>query len=185
VRILPFLAFATACSLWSPASQARVAVDTSFDGTDVLLQSELRVLRGGMMIGGIPIDFAVIVSTTVTPVGGGTPTGLQTTLAVNNSGQLASAVTTPIGDGSGTVQQTAGNGLAMAIKGNETAIMQRVINGQIESLVQNRASDRIINHHTDYNVTIPGMLGLAQTWTSRLTAARVNIDAGMMGLGRY
>lgn len=152
-----------------------------FAGLAPLDHAELADHRGGMMINGIPMDFAVVVRTTVE---GAVARGLQTMLTVNDQGALASATTTPIGDTSGaSLTNMAGGGMTLSLP-TGTRIIHDVESGHIQSLIANTKSDVTLSHRTDVNVDLPGFYQLSQTWYGNSRAAQMGIDAAFNGLGR-
>jgi hypothetical protein len=183
---LPLVALAAGLALPLAPAQADTPSQQPFAAYDPLPENELGDLRGGMMIGGIAVDFAVVVRTTVAGATG--PLGIQTTLAVNDAGGLAGAITTALGDAAAngaTLSGTGGGGLAMVLKGGGTTLMQQVINDQMQSLIANRSNNMAISHSTDLNVTMPGFQGLTQTWFSHAHAAHLGFDSATAGLGRF
>lgn len=163
------------------ATAMTLATADPFAGLAPLDQAELADHRGGMMINGIPMDFAVVVRTTVE---GAVARGLQTLLTVNERGGLASATTTPIGDTSGaTLTATEAGGMALRLP-TGTRIIHDVQSGHIKSLIANTQSDVTLNHRTDINVDLPGIYQLSQTWYGNSRSAQMGIDAALSGLGR-
>jgi len=141
----------------------------------------LRDMRGGMMIGGIPIDFAVVVSTTVQ--GATLPmSGLQTTLAINDAGGIGAAHTTPIGAASTAVAATGGFGLALPV--GQTSIIQQVVRDQIQTLIANTAAGVAITHATTFDVTLPSFLNASRGFAANAMIARMGIDAAVAGVRR-
>ena len=162
------------------AAALTVAAPAPFAGLAPMEPTELAGHRGGMMINGIPMDFAVVIRTTVE---GAVAQGLQTLLAVNDKGGLASATTTPIGDtGAATVSPTAGGGLNLNLAGG-TTILHDIQAGQVQALIANTRSDVSLNHKTEINVDLPGFAALSQTWYGTSRAAQMGIDAAFTGLG--
>lgn len=172
-----------ATALWLP-TQALAAMPDSdpFAQFDALDRAELGGARGGMMIGGIPVDFAVVIRTTVE---GAVAQGLQTTLAVNDQGGVASATTTPIGDSSGgaTVASNGSGGVTMSLAGG-TTILHQVIQDQVQTLIANTRSDVTLNHHTEVNVDMPGFTQMSQSYQAHSLAGLLGRDAALNGLGR-
>lgn len=161
------------------ATAMSLAATDPFAGLAPLEHAELADHRGGMMINGIPMDFAVTIRTTVQ---GAVAQGLQTVLAVNDRGGLASATTTPIGDTSGgTLTPTTNGGLSLALP--STTIIHDIGAGQIRTLLANRQSDVSLNQRTEVNVDLPGFNALTQTWYGTNRAAQMGIDAAFSGLG--
>jgi hypothetical protein len=177
--IAAMLAVAAGLAPGLTAMPARAALADPFAGLAPMSASELGAHRGGMMVNGIPMDFAVTIRTTVE---GAVAQGLQTVLAVNDHGGLASATTTPIGDTTGaTLTPTAHGGLSLALP--KTTIIHDVSNGQIRSLLANTRSDVSVNQRTEVNVDLPGFSALTQTWYGTNRAAQMGIDAAFGGLG--
>lgn len=162
------------------AAALTVAAPDPFAELTPMEPAELAGHRGGMMINGIPMDFAVVIRTTVE---GAIAQGLQTLLKVNDRGGLASSVTTPIGDTSdATVTPTAGGGLNLNLTGG-TTIIHDVQAGHIQALIANTKNDVSLNHKTEINVDLPGFHALSQTWYGTSRAAQMGIDAAFIGLG--
>jgi hypothetical protein len=164
----------------SPARAAMIA-DDPFAGLHAIESAELGDLRGGMLVGGIEVNFAVVIRTTVSGAGG--PLGLETTLTVGNAGQLAQAITTAVGAGGVVAPGT--NGVGMTLQGGGTSITHKVVQDQIQSLIANSASNRTVTQTTDVNVTVPDFNVMSQTRFSHTHAARVGYDSAMVGLGRF
>lgn len=175
------LACLTAAALMA-ANPAFAAIDDDpFAEFQVLGNAQLGDYRGGMMISGIPVDFAVVIKTTVE--GALAANGLQTTIAVNDQGGIGSIATTAIGT-EGTATNNAG-GMSLSLDGGATAILHQVIDGQIQSLVANQADARAISHQTQINVTMPGFTSMAQTHFAYTHTASRTADALMAALGRF
>lgn len=164
------------------ATAMTLAAGDPFAGLAPLDHADLADHRGGMMINGIPMDFAVVVRTTVE---GAVAQGLQTLLAVNDRGGLASATTTAIGDtgGGATLTPTANGGMTMSLPSG-TTILHQVQADQVQALIANTKSDVSLNHRTEINVDLPGFAALTQTWYGSNRAAQMGIDAALSGLGR-
>lgn len=162
------------------AAALSVAAPDPFAGLAPLDHTELADHRGGMMINGIPMDFAVIIRTTVE---GAVAQGLQTMLTVNDRGGLGSATTTAIGDNSSaTLTSTANGGMSLNLP-TGTTILHQVQADQIQALIANTKSDVSLNHRTEVNVDLPGFSALSQTWYGSNRAAQLGIDAAFSGLG--
>lgn len=175
------LVAAATLALAAPAGAAMLDSDP-FTGIAAMSPAELGSHRGGMMINGIPMDFAVVVKTTVD---GALSQGLQTVLAVTPQGGLASATTTPIGTTTGaTLAPTADGGMSFSLPSG-TTILHQVEQGQIQTLIANSRSDVSLNNRTEVNVDLPGFHALTQTWYGSSRAAQMGIDAARMGVGRF
>jgi hypothetical protein len=170
-----------AATLTASPGWAAVHGDDPFVGLESLGHSELGELRGGMTVGGIEVNFAVVIRTTVTGASG--PLGLQTTLTVGDAGQLAQAITTAVGVG-GTLIPGA-NGVGVTMQGNGTSITHQVMQDQIQSLIANTASGRTVTQTTDVNVTAPNFNTMSQNHVAQSHVARIGYDSAMVGLGRY
>lgn len=163
------------------ASPAQAAQDDPFAGLEPLGHAELGDSRGGMMINGIPINFAVMIRTTVE---GAVAQGLETMLTVNDQGGLASAVTTAIGTATGaTVTTNASGGMTLSLP-TGTRIIHEVLADQITTLIANTKNDVALNQRTEVNVDLPGFHALSQSWYGNNRAAQMGMDAAMSGLGR-
>jgi hypothetical protein len=164
------------------ATAMTLAASDPFAGLAPLDHAELAEHRGGMMINGIPMDFAVVVRTTVE---GAVAQGLQTLLRVNDQGGLASATTTPIGDtGGASVKPTANGGMVLSLP-TGTSILHQVQAEQVQTLIANTKSNVNLNHRTEINVDLPGFNALTQTWYGNSRAAQMGIDAAIGGIGRW
>ncbi len=176
-----------AAAAWLPtqgwAAQPESDPFATFDALD---RAELGGARGGMMIGGIPVDFAVVIRTTVE---GAIAQGLQTTLTVNDQGGMGTATTTPIGDAGGTTMannSSANNGsggVTMSVPGG-TTILHQVIQDQVQTLIANTRSGVNLNHHTEVNVDMPGFNQMTQSYYAHSHVAQLGRDAALNGLGR-
>lgn len=175
----PLLAAAmlAAPCLATPA-QAAFPLDDPFAGLPSLAPAELAGARGGMMINGIPVNFAVVIRTTVE---GAVAQGLQTILTVDDNGGLASASTTPIG----TDQPVAQSGGGQVTVAGGTTILHQVIDDQVQSLISNTLNGAQVTHHTEVNVELPGFSAVAQSWQASALAARLGRDSALLsGLAR-
>lgn len=179
-RLFPLAATLLAVALPLGPALARIADADPFAGLDPVGRSEMGELRGGMMVGGIQVDFAVVVRTTVQGAGG--PMGLQTTLTLNDAGGLASAITTAVG---GAVLQQAANGLAMVLQGSGTSISHQVLGDSLATAIANRAGGVTISQSTDLNVTMPGFLATSRSYFAHSYVAKSGVDAAIVGLGRF
>ncbi|MBC7906407.1 MAG: hypothetical protein H7Y60_06620 [Rhodospirillaceae bacterium] len=163
------------------AGPAQAAQDDPFAALEPLGHAELGESRGGMMINGIPINFAIMIRTTVE---GAVAQGLQTMLTVNDQGGLASSVTTAIGAATGTTVTTnADGGMTMSLP-TGTRIIHQVLADQITALIANTKNDVSLNQRTEVNVDLPGFHSLTQTWYGNNRAVHMGMDAAMSGLGR-
>lgn len=183
-RALTAASVLAAAAIFMPSdSQARLA-DDPFAELDAIGRADLGHLRGGMMINGIPVNFAVMIRTTVE--GALAANGLQTTLTVDDSGGLAGMTTTALAPGLDSgMPVTAGDGMAMTLNGGETAIMHQVLNGQIQALIANTMDEVTISHQTEINVTMPGFNQMTRTYSSLRQVSSLGRDAVMVGLGRF
>lgn len=176
--------FAAAAALMAAAAlpaAAALAPDDPFTGLETVGRAELGDMRGGMMINGIPVDFAVVIRTTVE--GALAANGLETTLTVNDAGGLAGATTQAIG--SEATMTGGGLGVTMTLAGGGTSILHQVRNGQIQALVSNSADAMTISHQTQVNVTMPNINQLSQTYFAHAHASQLNRDSVFVGLGRF
>lgn len=170
---------AAALAVCLPAHAAPLQ-DDPFAGIEPLDLAELGESRGGMMINGIPINFAVVISTTVE---GAVSQGLQTLLTVNDQGGLGSAVTTAIGTESGTTVTANTDGSITMNLPTGTTIIHQVLADQITAMIANTTSNVELKQQTQVNVDLPGFQALTQTWYGNNRAAQMGVDAAMSGLG--
>ncbi|MBX9635493.1 MAG: hypothetical protein K2X44_10985 [Magnetospirillum sp.] len=180
---LTAVAAMAAALAFCPAAQASMAAIDPFADLQPLDHAELGNSRGGMMINGIPVNFAVMVRTTVE---GAVSQGLQTMLTVNDQGGLGSAVTTAIGAnaaGGATVTANGDGGMTMSLP-TGTRIIHQTLADQITTLIANTKNDVALNQRTEVNVDLPGFHALTQTWYGNNRAAQMGIDAALSGLGR-
>lgn len=178
---LSFAMAATAAILALPTGvAAALAAGDPFAGLDRIDHAEMADLRGGMMVGGIQMDFAVVIRTTVQ--GAGSPAGLETTLVVNDIGQLGNSITRAVGGA--MAQSLPGGAVTMVTEGGGTSITHQVTKDQVAALIANTASSRNILSSTEVNVTAPGFNTMAQGFSARTHAARMGYDSSLVGLGR-
>lgn len=175
---LPLLA--TLGTVLAGPAFATVAPDDPFAGLTPVGRSDLGDMRGGMMVGGISADFAVVVATTAQGATGA-PAGLQTTLAINDAGGIAGSRTTTTG--SAPVMADA-QGLMLSLAGGATGVIQQVLNNQVQTLITNAANGISISHSTTIDVTLPGFQAATRTYGSQLRAAHMGWDSAVAGLGR-
>ncbi|MBI5164767.1 MAG: hypothetical protein HY985_12800 [Magnetospirillum sp.] len=174
MRQVPLRLAAAAIMLAPGLAAAAVAGDDPFAALTPLGHEELGSLRGGMMIGGIPVDFAVVIRTTVT--GAMAPMGLQTVLSVANDGSVGASSTIPIG---------VGDAVSMTLSGDGTSIIHRVAADHMEAIIANTRSDVSINHSTEFNVTMPGFQAMSQSHVANSHVARMGYESSLVGLGRF
>lgn len=174
-RRLSALAAVTAALLSSEAAQAEE--NDPFAPLPMVEAAELGDARGGMMINGIPVNFSIVIRSTVE---GARAQGLQTTLTVNDQGGLGGAETVPFGGG--TAQATNG-GMSMTLPGG-TTIIHQVVDDQLRTLLTNTGDNRVLSQVTDINVDMPGFINMTQTWTAHAQAGGLGRDAVLRSLGR-
>lgn len=171
----------TAAAVWALPAMAALPNDDPFAEMAALADNDLGGYRGGMMIGGIPVNFAVVIRTTVE--GALQQAGLQTALTINDQGKVGAAATTAIGAG-GTSSAVAG-GMAMAAPApanvGSTTIWQQVVQDQVQTLIANSQSNVTLNHHTQIDMDMPGFNALHQTYATQVQASRMGYDAAQMG----
>ncbi|CAA7623920.1 hypothetical protein [Magnetospirillum sp. UT-4] len=172
-----------AASLFAALPASAAIASDPFSGLDALGGDELGRARGGMMINGIPVNFAVVIRTTIEgAMAQGMPAGLQTTLSVDDYGALAGATTIPIGTAAVPADPKAG-AVAMTLPSG-TSILHQVVDGQIQALIANMDDGVSLYHRTEVNVELPGFSQISQTWQVSSAAARMGRDAAQLGLGR-
>lgn len=162
----------------SGPAHAGMETDSLFPDLAPLDHAELGESRGGMMINGIPMNFSVLISTTVE---GAVSQGLQTLLTVDDHGALGSAVTTPIGGNTG-VTTNADGGLSLSLPSG-TTIVHQVLAGQVQALIANVDNGVNLNQRAEVNVDLPGFSALTQTWYSNSRTAQMGVSAALNGLG--
>lgn len=180
IRFCGPAALAIALAASGPA-HAAMGQDDPFAALEPLGHAELGESRGGMMINGIPINFAVMIRTTVE---GAVAQGLETMLTVNDHGGLASSVTKAIGDATGAIVTNNANGGMTLSLPTGTKIIHEVLASQVTTLIANTKNDVALNQRTEVNVDLPGFHSLTQTWYGNNRAAQMGMDAAMSGLGR-
>ena len=153
-----------------------------FAGMAPVGHSELGELRGGMMIDGLPVNFAVVVSTTVQSAIQ-PPIGLQTVLTIGANGGVASSTSSSTGNSIGTIA-TNSNGLSLSMNNGSTEILQNIMHDQVQTLISNAANGMSISHSTAINVTIPGYINANNLYSSHQQAARIGVDSALSGIGR-
>lgn len=164
-------------SLAPSLAEAAISADDPFAGLASIGTSELGTLRGGMMIAGIPVDFAVTIRTAV-----GTAmnsAGLQTTLTVNDQGLMTSNSTVT---GHPNAVTATPDSVAMDLAGGATHVLQQVNQGQVQTLISNTADNVVISHSTQVDVHMPGFLALQQNWVAGAHAGRMGAEAAMFSL---
>ncbi|MDA8231919.1 MAG: hypothetical protein M0006_11340 [Magnetospirillum sp.] len=177
-------AFAAICTVLAlcagavPAAAQDLANDSPFPGAPPLQQSALQGLRGGMMVGGIPVEFAVVLNTTIQGADQ-PPATLATTLAINNSGGIGNVSTATSG---GTLTQLP-NGALNFMTGAGTGVLQQVLANQINTLIHNSANGAMVAHSTSLNITLPGFLRANQNFNAMVAASRMGLAGSLAGLG--
>lgn len=172
-------AFAVSTVMAPLSAHAAIADADPFAGLAPLPPAELRAARGGMMINGIPINFSVVVRSTVQ---GAQSQGLQTTLTVDDGGRLAGAETVPVGGGGDQALWRGQEGTAMTLPGG--SIIHQVVNNHLRAHFANTADNVVLSHVTDINVDMPGFLPLTQSWLANRHVGRLGDDAAIRSLAR-
>jgi|GEM_PF-2802768 hypothetical protein len=173
-------ALAAALALSAPAVASFAPADL-FDDQARLSQDELGTARGGMMVNGIAMDFAIVIRSTVENA---VSQGLQTVLTINDAGGLGSAVTTAIGADAGTALSTSPDGgMTMTLPAG-TTIVHEVLSNQVQSLIANTSNGVSLNHSTQVNVDLPGFTAQSQSWYSSSRALQASMEAALSGLGQ-
>lgn len=185
-RTTPFrrgLALAAWLAAMAPAAALAAMADYDpFAAMEPLGRSALGELRGGMMIGGIPVDFAVVIRTTVE--GAMAPMALQTVLKVDDAGGIGSTTTSATGGGTAmTGAET--DGFSMSYGNGATSILHQVIKDQVQAMITNAQDNVSISHATSVDVTMPGFTQLSQNHASQAQVSRLGYEAAVVGLGRY
>ena len=154
-----------------------------FAGLPALGGGELQAARGGMTIGGLSIDFAVVVETTA-HAAGQAPMGLQTTLAVSDAGHAGTATTTPVGTTpAGTTPVGTTPVASPTLPQTLTHITQDVGRDQVLTTITNAANGMSITQRTDLNVSLPNFLVATRTFSLQSQSARMGLEAALAGLG--
>ena len=147
----------------------------------MLSDEELADLRGGFVLGGLQMDFAVTVETMVRNAT--EASGLATFLKIADDGGIAQSQTTAIGQGT-ELPTIIENATLFSTMGQETKILHRVMGNQIESLTQNRASDLSISQSTNIDVTMPGFLRMMDDWRGNSLIDRLSADSALLSTRR-
>jgi hypothetical protein len=149
------------------------------EGWEPIDRAELGEARGGMMINGIPINFALVMRSMVE--GATTPHGLETIFTINDVGGIGSATTTAIGDDTATLTRTANGGFSLALPSGPT-ITHEALAGHITAMMHNSADGLTLTQQIDLNVELPGFTAAQQSWTALSRASRASLDAALSGL---
>lgn len=176
-KVLTAASALVAATIFQPSSSF---ANDPFAGLESIGRADLGHMRGGMVINGIPVNFAVMIRTTVE--GALAASGLQTMLTIDDTGGLAGMTTTALGS---EFPVASDDGMMMTLGGGDTAILHRVIDGQIQSLIANTLDEVTISHQTQINVTMPGFNQMARTYTSHSHVSSLGREAAMVGLGRF
>ncbi len=206
-RRLPL--FATAWALLVAAPSGAFASEDPFAGLAALDQGQLASHRGGMMIGDIPVNFAVTIRTTVQQATRPLTT-LQTTLVIDNSGRLAGSTTTvgmaapgnpavapggmPISVSTGPAAPALSSadpaanirngGTTTVAIGNATNVIQQISSNQVQTLIANAANNVSISHSTSINAVLPSFLQANKAFTSQFQAAQLGYQAALAAVRR-
>ncbi len=158
-------------------AHAAMAADP-LDGWEPIDIAELGEARGGMMINGIPINFALVMRSMVE---GATPHGLETIFTINDAGGIGSATTTAIGGDTATLTKTANGGFSLALPSGPT-ITHEALAGHITAMMNNTVDGVKMTQQVDLNIELPGFTAAQQSWASMSRASRASLDAAMSGL---
>jgi hypothetical protein len=156
---------------------AQAAVADPFSGLPSLGSQELGSLRGGMTINGIPVDFAVTIRTAIDTAMNSA--ALETRLTFDDSGhmsQTSSVTGTPNAVVSGP------DTIGLMLAGGATRMIQEITDAQVRTLISNSASNVNITRATQLDVHMPGFMGVQQNWVAGLQAARIGVEAALLGL---
>lgn len=178
--ILPKAAVLAASLVLAYPVCASVMIAEPFEDAAPLSLDEMEAARGGMMINGIAMDFAIVIRSTVD---GALSQGLQTVLTVNDQGGLGSALTTAIGAGSDTPLTTNPDGGMTMNLPTGTKIVHEVLAGQVQALIANTNNGVNLNQSTQVNVDLPGFTTQSQSWYSSSLSLHASTQAALSGLG--
>jgi hypothetical protein len=173
-----------ALALWAALAAtpapAAIADPDPLEGLEPIALAELGEARGGMVINGIPINFALKMRTMVEDA---TPFGLETVFTITDQGSLGSGTTSVLGGANGTTMTPTSSGFALALPSG-TTIVHEAMNGQIRTYLGNVLDGVTLNQHVDLDVELPGMSAATQSWASSNLASRASLDAMLSGLRR-
>lgn len=147
------------------------------DGVEVLADTEMKDLRGGVGIPGMPnlnVNFAVIITTTMN----GTPV-VTTQLTVNDAGAMVEQTVGAVGQSIAdmTDEQLAALGLSglagtsgvvISDDAGVTALAHNIADGAIQNIIVNNASGRDLGQDFDVAVELPGFDAIQDSFKSEL-----------------
>ncbi|HIJ64077.1 MAG TPA: hypothetical protein HPQ04_15400 [Rhodospirillaceae bacterium] len=143
-----------------------IAAEDPFAGFPAVGAGELADQRGGMMIGGIAIDFAVVVRT-----------------AISDAANRHLALETTLLPSAGPVPAPAAQTTVAAL-GEATRVVQQVSPSQVQTLISNAADGVSVAQSTTINATLPTLRQVGQQFASHWRAAGLGADAALAGLRR-
>lgn len=146
-----------------------IAAEDPFAGFAAVGAGELADQRGGMMIGGIAIDFAVVVRTAISDAAH-RQLALETTLLPTASAPVPAPM---------PAAQT-----TVAALGVATRVVQQVSADQLQTLISNAANGVSVSQSTTIDATLPTLRHAGQQFTSHWRAAGLGADAALAGLRR-
>jgi len=167
-------------ALAATPTHAAIVESDPLEGLEPIALAELGEARGGMVINGIPINFALKMRTMVEDA---TPFGLETVFTITDQGGLGTGATTMIGGANGTTMTPTERGFSLALPSG-TTIVHEAMNGQIRTYLGNVLDGVTLNQHVDLDVELPGMNAATQSWASTTLASRASLDAMLSGLHR-
>ena len=165
-----------------------------FAGVAPVAAGDLAAQRGGMTIGGIPIDFAVVLRTTIRDATNH-EVALETTLTPaaapvvmpsalpSAAPVVASAVPADPAVVAAASEPQAVDTAAVAL-GEATRVVRQITPSQVQTLISNAANGVSVAQSTTINATLPTLRAASQLFAAHRGVASLGADAARAGLMR-
>ena len=165
-----------------------------FAGVAPVAAGDLAAQRGGMTIGGIPIDFAVVLRTTIRDATNH-EVALETTLTPaaapvvmpsalpSAAPVVASAVPADPAVVAAASEPQAVDTAAVAL-GEATRVVRQITPSQVQTLISNAANGVSVAQSTTINATLPTLRAASQLFAAHRGVAGLGADAARAGLMR-
>ena len=166
-----------------------------FAGVAPVAAGDLAAQRGGMTIGGIPIDFAVVLRTTIRDATNH-EVALETTLTPaaapvvmpsalpSAAPVVASAVPADAPAVVAAASEPQAVDTAAVALGEATRVVRQITPSQVQTLISNAANGVSVAQSTTINATLPTLRAASQLFAAHRGVAGLGADAARAGLMR-
>lgn len=175
--------FATGAALMALGTPAHAGEATWGDGVEVLQDTEMKDLRGGIGLPGLPnINFSVVITTLMN----GTPV-VTTQLTVDETGAMLQQTVGNIGENIANLSDDALGALGLAGLRNTvgvvidddsgvTALVHNITDGSLQNIIVNNADGRDLAQNIDVTLDLPGFDAVQNAFGHELIGMHVTDD---------